>query len=125
MAFHFGRASLAAVPANLAALPAVAPVMWLGMLSAAAAQVALEPAALLNAVNGFCLAHVAAIARWGAELPGASIGLRVGSPWALASIYVAGAAALWGAVRLGRTRSRAAVDRLGAAWLRSWRARRS
>ncbi len=105
MAFHFGRTSLAAVPANLAALPAVAPVMWLGMLSAAAAQVALEPATLLNAVNGFCLAHVAAIARWGAELPGASIGLHVGSPWALASVYAAGAAALWGAVRLCRTRS--------------------
>ena len=34
MAFHFERASLAALPANLAALPAVAPVMWLGMLSA-------------------------------------------------------------------------------------------
>ena len=40
MAFHFERASLAALPANLVALPAVAPVMWLGMLSAAAAQVA-------------------------------------------------------------------------------------
>ncbi len=44
MAFHFERASLAALPANLAALPAVAPVMWLGMLSAAAAQLAIEPA---------------------------------------------------------------------------------
>jgi competence protein ComEC len=102
MAFHFERASLAALPANLAALPAVAPVMWLGMLSAVAAQLAIEPAILLNAVNGFCLAHVAAIARFGAELPGAAIDVRIGSARALASIYAAGAAALWGAVRLGR-----------------------
>ena len=36
MAFHFERVSLAALPANLVALPAIAPVMWIGMLSAAA-----------------------------------------------------------------------------------------
>ena len=105
MAFHFERASLAALPANIAALPAVAPVMWLGMLSAAAAQVALEPAEILNAVNGFCLGHVAAVARWGAGLPGAAIEVRVGSAWALALVYSGGAALLWGAVRLARLRA--------------------
>jgi competence protein ComEC len=105
MAFHFERASLAALPANLAALPAVAPVMWLGMLSAAAAQVAIEPATLLNAVNGFCLAHVAAVARWGAELPGAAIDVRISSSRALAAVYAAGAAALWGVVRLAKVGS--------------------
>ena len=56
MAFHFGSVSLVSLAANLLALPAVAPVMWLGMLAAAASQVAIAPAILLNGVNGFCLA---------------------------------------------------------------------
>ncbi len=103
MAFHFGRASLAALPANLAALPAVAPAMWLGMLSAGAAQVAAAPAELLNAINAFCLAHVAAIAHWGAGLPGASVDVRIASPLALALVYAAGAVALWGGARLARS----------------------
>ena len=40
MALHFEQVSLAALPANLLAAPAIAPVMWLGVLAAAAAQVA-------------------------------------------------------------------------------------
>ena len=50
MSFHFGQVSLASLPANVAALPAVAPVMWIGMLSAGVAQVAVWPATLLNAI---------------------------------------------------------------------------
>ena len=38
MALHFGTLSLASLPANLLAAPAVAPVMWLGTLAAAAGQ---------------------------------------------------------------------------------------
>ena len=102
MAFQFDRVSLAALPANLVALPAVAPVMWLGMLSAAAGQVALQPAALLNALNAFCLAHVAAVAHWGATLPGSALELRIGSPAALAATYAGGSALLWVGARLAR-----------------------
>ena len=102
MAFHFGQASLAALPANLAALPAVAPVMWLGMLSAAAGQVAIAPAELINAVNALCVAHVAAVARWGAGLPGAAVGVRIGSPVVLAAVYATGSVATWGLVRAAR-----------------------
>ena len=40
MALHFEQVSLAALPANLLAAAAIAPVMWLGMLAAAAAQIA-------------------------------------------------------------------------------------
>ena len=40
MAFYFEQVSLAALPANLLAAPAIAPVMWLGVLAAAAAQIA-------------------------------------------------------------------------------------
>ena len=35
IAFHFGRVSLVSLPANLLAAPAVAPIMWLGMIAAA------------------------------------------------------------------------------------------
>ena len=79
MAFHFGRVSLVSLLANLAALPAVAPVMWIGMLAAAAAQVSLVPAALLNALDGYLLGYVSSIARWSAGLPGAVWKLRIGS----------------------------------------------
>ena len=39
IAFHFGEVSTVTLVANLLALPAVAPAMWLGMLAAAAGQV--------------------------------------------------------------------------------------
>ena len=94
MAFHFERVSAAALPANLAALPAIALVMWIGMLSAAAAQVWIVPAELLNGLNGFLLAYVAAVAHWGARLPGAVVELRISGPAQLALAYAAFAGAL-------------------------------
>jgi len=108
MAFHFERVSLAALPANLAALPAIPLVMWTGMLSAAAAQVSTVPAELLNGLNGFCLAYVAAIARWGARLPGATLEVRVSGPAELGLAYGALAAAL-GAARGARIAAPAAA----------------
>jgi competence protein ComEC len=100
MAFHFERVSLAALPANLAALPAIPLVMWTGMLSAAAAQVWIVPAELLNALNGFFLAYVAAVARWGARLPGAVAEVGVDGPVRLAIAYAALAGVLGAAWRL-------------------------
>src|SRR5215203_6032895 len=50
LALHFEQVSLASLPANLAAAPVVAPVMWLGMLGIAAAQIAPPLAAPLNVV---------------------------------------------------------------------------
>jgi beta-lactamase superfamily II metal-dependent hydrolase len=44
MALHFGAVSLASLPANLLAAPAVAPVMWLGMLAALVGQVSASAA---------------------------------------------------------------------------------
>jgi competence protein ComEC len=110
MAFHFERVSLAALPANLAALPAIPLVMWTGMLSAAAAQVWIVPAELLNALNGFCLAYVAAVAHRGARLPGAVAALGIGGAVQLALAYGVLAAVLAGAWRLrAAARGRAAV----------------
>jgi competence protein ComEC len=43
IAAHFGQASLVSLPANVAAAPAVAPTMWLGMAAAAIAIAAVVP----------------------------------------------------------------------------------
>ena len=112
MAFHFERVSIAALPANLAALPAIPLVMWLGMLSAAAGQVWTAPAEVLNAVNGYCLAYVAAVARWAALLPAAVAEVRISGAAQLALAYVAigaGCAVAWRARALMRPRVVAAV----------------
>jgi len=93
MAFHFDRVSVVSLLANLVALPVVAPIMWLGMLSAAVAQVSIAAATLLNALNGFCLAYLAAIARWCGSLPHAVWSVRLASPLALSLAYAVPAVA--------------------------------
>jgi competence protein ComEC len=94
MALHFEQVSLAALPANLLAAAAIAPVMWLGMLAAAAAQVAPALAEPFNAANAPLLAFVDWVARTFAAAPGAVVPVRVGSPAALAVAYAALAAAV-------------------------------
>jgi competence protein ComEC len=96
LAFHFERLSIVSLFANLLALPVVAPIMWVGTLAATAAQFSTGAAALLNAVNGFCLAYLAAIAHWSARLPGAVVSLKIGSPLALALAYIVPAAVVAG-----------------------------
>lgn len=63
IAFHFETISTTTLAANLLALPAVAPAMWLGMCGAALAQlpVPLEP---LNGLNALLLAYIAQVAEW-------------------------------------------------------------
>ncbi|HEX4463585.1 MAG TPA: ComEC/Rec2 family competence protein [Solirubrobacterales bacterium] len=62
--FHFGELSTVGLFANLLALPAVAPAMWLGMLSSIGAQVPGFPAAIPNAIAAPLLAYIAAVASW-------------------------------------------------------------
>jgi competence protein ComEC len=62
--FHFEALSTVSLAANLLALPAVAPAMWLGMASAAAAQVPGFPVEALNAPNALLLAYIAQVAAW-------------------------------------------------------------
>jgi competence protein ComEC len=109
MAFHFGQVSLASLPANLLAAAAIAPVMWLGMLAAAAAQIAPALAEPFDALSAPLLGFVRWVARTMAGAPAAALPLRVGSPAALALDYAALAAA---AVGIGRL-ARAAARRLG------------
>jgi competence protein ComEC len=99
MALYFEQVSLASLPANLAAAPAVAPVMWLGMLGIAAAQVSPALCAPLNLLNGTLLAYVEWIAHVAAEPPAAALPVRLGGPAGLALTYAAGGAAM---VAVGR-----------------------
>jgi competence protein ComEC len=80
MAHHFGSLSPVALPANLLALPAVAPAMWLGMLTSMAGQLPGLPVAPINWLDSLCLAYIAQVARW------------FGAPdWALLEFELAGA----------------------------------
>ncbi len=92
LAFHFGRASLVSLPANLLAAPAVGPIMWLGMLAAAVGQLAAAPVALLTGLAGYPLAFLLWVAHVAARVPHASVGLRIGSVAALAGLYAVVAA---------------------------------
>jgi competence protein ComEC len=91
MAFHFEQVSLASLPANLLAAPAVAPVMWLGMLAAAAAQVSPMVCAPLNAVNGCLLAFVEWVAHVAAAPTAATMHARIGGAAGLALVYLVAA----------------------------------
>ena len=107
MAFHFQQVSLAALPANLLAAAAIAPVMWLGMLAATAAQVAPALATPFNAANAPLLGFVQWVADTMAAAPAAVVPLRLSSPAALAAAYGVLAAAILG-VRAAWRRASAA-----------------
>jgi competence protein ComEC len=64
IAFVFEEVSLTSLAANVLALPAVAPAMWLGMVSAALAQVPGIPLAPLNGLDALLLAYIAQVAAW-------------------------------------------------------------
>ena len=114
MAMHFDQVSLAALPANLLAAGAIAPIMWLGMLAAAAGQVAPALATPFNVATGPLLVAVQWIASTMANAPAAVVPVRLGSPVALAATYAALAGAIlalraaWHAGERG-ARSRRAV----------------
>ncbi|MDA0181781.1 DNA internalization-related competence protein ComEC/Rec2 [Solirubrobacter phytolaccae] len=69
MAMHFEEVSLAALPANLLAAPAIAPVMWLGVLACAAAQLAAPLAVPFTFLTAPLLVYVQHVARITAATP--------------------------------------------------------
>jgi competence protein ComEC len=103
IAFHFEAISTTTLLANLLALPAVAPAMWLGMLAAAAGQVPGLPVGALNAVTALLLAYIAQVAAWCGRPGWAYLHLRLGIGGLLAS-YLAIVAAAIAVMRLGRAR---------------------
>lgn len=118
IAFYFEEASLTTLVANLLAMPAVAPAMWLGMVGAAAAQVPGLPVEPLNGLDALLLAYVAQVAAWCGRPSWAVVQVHFG-PWAVAETYAGLAAAVVGAIRLARRRrlARARAARPGRGWV--------
>jgi competence protein ComEC len=85
VAFHFGTFSTTTLIANLLALPAVAPAMWLGMLAAAGGQVPGFPVQALNAIGAPLLAYVAQVAAWCGRPGWACVEVRLGGAGLIAS----------------------------------------
>lgn len=119
LAHYFGAVQLVALPANLLALPAVAPIMWLGMLQAALGVVggpALSLAGALGSVDGLLLAYLRAVARWFGDAPHGQASVALRSPLAVVAVYVAMGAAMLLARRLARR-----VEPHMPAWGAGWR----
>ena len=93
-AHHFGTVSLTAIPANLVALPAIAPAMWLGMLAGALGQVGGAPVEPLTWLGGLCASFIGWVAR------------ALGPEWAQLEVPEPGPAAAlaWTAVLVGGAR---------------------
>jgi competence protein ComEC len=119
--FHFDRAPVYTVLANVLAAPAVPAVLGLGLLAAAASPVSPGIATALAAVAGWAAAWLELVARAVAGLPGAQVGTRS------AVLVVAGLALSFGAVRHARRRlglsapaAACAAGCLGIAALAGW-----
>jgi competence protein ComEC len=104
IAFHFEAVSTTTLAANLLALPAVAPAMWLGMLVAAGGQVPGFPLALLNLVNAPLLAYIAQVAEWCGRPSWAYLQVRLGLAGLVVSYLALAAAVIGGPPLLRRHR---------------------
>jgi len=111
MSFHFSTLSVVALPANVLAVAAEAPVMWLGMIAAAIGQIPALPVAPVTWPAGNLAGYIAAVAHAFAAPDWAQVELGIGSGAALVAIYAALAAGLalllrWSARRRGLAGSR-------------------
>ncbi len=109
VALHFERVSVVSLPVNVLAVPAVAPVMWLGTLAGALAQVAPVLAEPIAALSALPLAYLTWLAGAAAALPGAEASVPAPGP-----ALVAGAYALAGVGLLAWHRRGPAVPRTRA-----------
>src|SRR5918992_1273064 len=105
LAHHFGSVPLSGLPANLLALPAVAPAMWLGMLKIGLGQLGGLGLAVAEALGGVTAApvrYIASLAERCADLPSGQLVLGLDSPAALVAAYGVLAAAVMLVARLAR-----------------------
>ncbi len=115
VAHHFGTVSLAGLPANVLALPLVAPIMWLGMLRATLGQVLPPPggssalgvgavAELVNRALGAALGPLTGalgtLAGAFSDVPGGQLRLPASSPALVAAAYAVLGLAAFSATRL-------------------------
>ena len=133
VSFHFGAVPLAGLIANLLALPAVAPAMWLGMVKVALGLVAavVPPAdglaELLGPLTRVPLAYLEQLAERCADLPGGRLALPLDSPASVGLAYALLIAVVLAVRRLVRAPGRRRASRAGfaeraAAWRRASRA---
>lgn len=133
VAHHFGSVAVAGLAANVAALPLVAPIMWLGMLRAGAGQLEALGAPgerlghALGAPLGLVLEPLVRALGWlaatFADLPGGQLTLPLHSGAGLVLGYVALAAAAGGARAMAAGLEPRTVE-AAARWRRLPRARR-
>jgi competence protein ComEC len=119
LAHHFGAVQLVALPANLMALPVVAPIMWIGMMQAALGALggpALIAAGGLGALNGVLLDYLRWAARWFGDAPHGQATLALSSPLSVVSAYALMLAVLAGVWRVARR-----LDPHAPAWAAAWR----
>jgi len=108
IAFHFETLSTTTLLANLLAMPAVAPAMWLGMATAAGSQVPGLPVEALNWPAALLLGYIAQVAAWCGRPGWAEVPIQLGGA-GLAASYAALAAAVALAFKLGHQRRLAAL----------------
>jgi len=96
IAFHFETLSTTTLIANVLAMPAVAPAMWLGMCSAGLAQVPGVPLEPLNGLNALLLAYIAQVASWCATPGWAEVRIHLNVVELAASYLGMAAIALFG-----------------------------
>lgn len=105
IAYHFETLSTTTLVANVAAMPAVAPAMWLGMCSAGLSQVPGVPLGPLNGLNALLLAYIAQVACWCAAPGWAEVHVHLSGGGLIASyLALAGAVLLCFALRRFRPR---------------------
>ncbi len=103
IAYVFEEISLTSLLANVLALPAVAPAMWLGMVSAALAQIPSVPLAPLNGLDALLLAYIAQVAAWCGRPTWAVLHVHIGLV-AMFATYAAMIAAIVAGTAISRTR---------------------
>jgi competence protein ComEC len=91
IAFHFETFSTTTLVANVLALPAVAPAMWLGMCGAGLAQLPGAPLEPLNWLNALLLAYIAQVADWCAAPDWAELNVHLDGRWLIGSYLGLGA----------------------------------
>jgi len=94
IAFHFETLSTTTLLANVLALPAVAPAMWLGMCAAGLAQLPGVPLEPLNGLDALLLAYIAQVASWCAAPEWAQLRVHLDGTGLVLAYFGLGAALL-------------------------------
>ena len=118
LAHHFGAVSAVSVLANLAGLPLVAPIMWLGMVQVTLGIAGVPTlASLLGHVTGVLVGWLDDLARYFADLPGSRVSVALPTPLSVVAAYAV-LAGLALTVRWAAGRSQARRQEVAAAWRR-------